>query len=115
MGYLTRFHLQTFAENEKVATEAYDYLDYGPDGDYECSMFGGYNGQTDPMKWYGWKEDLIVASKKFPTVTFIMSGNGEDDGDLWRAYALDGEIEMCDGQVIFNPPKSIPMPEGVKG
>ena len=105
MGYYTYYNLDAYEngarvteEREKeictVAAEVIDYL-----------TFDHFNAVSyDAMKWYDHDEDLLELSKRFPTVTFELSGEGEDRDDNWIAYYKNGEMEVVHGRIVYDAP-----------
>ena len=88
MGYYTRYELETQPENLEAIKELR--------GTNECA---GYaltpSGSTgDACKWYGHEEELGEFSLKYPNTKFILSGEGEDQGDVWRKTFINGEVEI---------------------
>lgn len=59
-------------------------------------------------KWYDWKEDMSLLSKRFPEILFYLHGEGENSDDLWDAYFLGGKSQYCPAVITyddFNPDK----------
>lgn len=59
-------------------------------------------------KWYDWKEDMSLLSKRFPEILFYLHGEGENYDDLWDAYFLGGKSQYCPAVITyedFNPDK----------
>jgi hypothetical protein len=46
----------------------------------------------EACKWYDYEKDMIAFSKMFPKVTFILTGEGEESGDLWKAKFKNGRV-----------------------
>lgn len=69
----------------------------------------------EPVKWYTHEEDMLVLSKLIPHLTFKLSGDGEDPGDLWFALYQNGQAEVCHAHIVYDKPKIIAWPpkEGV--
>lgn len=68
------------------------------------------NGE-EPCKWYDHEKDIMWLSKKFPNVLFTLHGKGDESGDVWAKYFVNGEIqrekaELRIGQ--FDPTKLEP-------
>lgn len=58
---------------------------------------------TESCKWYEWEADIRRLSKQFPDVLFTLSGEGEESGDIWKAYFLGGKMHK-EKAVIQVPP-----------
>jgi hypothetical protein len=94
MGYFTNFNLKIHEGErriQEILTELseegeFDYLEYAFD----------YDGDTnDRCKWYEHEADMREISKRYPDVTFVLSGEGEETGDLWKKYFRDGKMHAC--------------------
>lgn len=46
----------------------------------------------EPCKWYDHEKNLQELSKKHKLV-FMLSGYGEEQGDMWRKYFYDGKVK----------------------
>lgn len=55
-------------------------------GDDKYNPFDG-----GEIKWYDNHEDMIEFSKKHPNAVFLLSGEGEEQGDIWKAYYKNGK------------------------
>lgn len=55
----------------------------------------------DECKWYDHEKDMKVLSKKFPSVLFTLYGEGEETGDIWRKYFLNGKIQVANVKMVF--------------
>lgn len=40
-------------------------------------------------------------STMFPDELLTISGVGEESGDIWKAYFLNGKAQICQAQIIF--------------
>ena len=58
------------------------------------------------MKWYNHVNDMLDISKKFPNITFVLEGEGEENGDLWVKYFNNGEVEECFAEIVYPQPKN---------
>ena len=77
------------------------------DGDMEVSiamadkdmrlerLVASYTDYSNPFdeacKWYEWERDMIKMSKDFPKSRFMLEGEGEESGDIWRAWFKAGK------------------------
>lgn len=95
MGYYTDFKLTILNNDEDVLglIEELEEVSTYPWSD--LSLYGA--------KWYGWEVDMRLISKKFPSVLFKLSGEGEETGDIWEAYFKDGKMQLCKAVITFEP------------
>lgn len=95
MGYMTRYDLEIAQDGEVYVHESdakimvKEHADYSP-WDEEC-------------KWYDHEADMKWLSQQYPGTVFMLSGKGEESGDLWRKYFRDGKMQVCKGKVIYPP------------
>ena len=61
-----------------------------------------FDDYAEPCKWYDHQEKMVVLSKKFPTVLFTLSGEGEESGDLWVKYFFNGKCQIEKAKVTYN-------------
>ena len=52
-------------------------------------------------KWYTCSEDMKLASTLFPDVLFEIRGDGEQTGDMWKAYFKDGKMARYQAKFVF--------------
>lgn len=57
----------------------------------------------DVTKWYEEEEDMREISAMFPDIRFAIHGEGEDSGDIWDAYYLDGKRQYCPAIISIEP------------
>lgn len=66
--------------------------------DYELRLYS-----DDECKWYDHEEDMILLSQEFPNVLFKLHGEGEENGDIWDKYFMDGKMQYCPAKVQCAP------------
>ena len=54
-------------------------------------------------KFRDWDAEIKEMSKLFPEVLFTLYGSGEDDTDLWVAYARNGKIQISEAEITYAP------------
>lgn len=54
------------------------------------------------LSWYDHEGDMVKLSQQFPDILFILSGNGENAGDLWKAYFLGGLFQRAPAQIVYD-------------
>ena len=94
MGYYTNYKITVFEGNREV-TE-FDYPNFS-----ELELYGGsisiqdlVDDTADSCKWYDHEEEMIIYSKKFPDLLFVLDGDGEESGDIWRKFAVFGNFVL---------------------
>lgn len=114
MGYYTHFMLDCY-DNRANSFDISFETDLGkaltaalheinPDYfDYDFSLM---TLPYQEWKWYDHDEDMIELSKRFPDYTFILEGEGEENGDLWRNVYHDGQMESLYVKIIYKKPES---------
>jgi len=55
---------------------------------------------SESGKWYEAEEDLKAMSLEIRGVIFHLAGEGEEPGDLWDAFALDGQVEKHKAKIV---------------
>lgn len=66
----------------------------------------GYLPTKDSCKWYEHTEDMLKLSKKHPSILFKLHGEGEETGDIWNKWFLNGKMQVCLAEIVipdFNP------------
>lgn len=93
MGYYTRHKLEIVSGN-----------DFTTDYESEITAMTDYSDCfDDEIKWYDHEEVMREFSRKHPKVVFKLIGEGEEKGDLWHEYYLNGSMQRCYGQITFDP------------
>ena len=88
MGYYTRYELETNDDH------------YDDDGNLinheeQIALISGYtNPFDDECKWYSHQDHMKKYSKLCPAIIFTLVGEGEEPGDLWKEYYLNGRIQV---------------------
>jgi hypothetical protein len=92
MGYYTDFKLATDTglEDDK------DFAEY-----FEEVTGYEFDGTDFNHKWYDHRKNMKKISEHYPEVKFTLEGSGEEAGDMWIAYYLNGKEQMCKSIVTF--------------
>jgi non-canonical (house-cleaning) NTP pyrophosphatase len=89
MGYYTDFD---FSNNEADVIVAIESVSgYGE----------SENGTYSDIKWYSWEEHIKAVSFEFPDRIIMISGEGEEQGDVWEAYARNGKLKILKAEVTI--------------
>lgn len=104
MGYYTRFELEvntgphTISEIALAIFNSKDYMSvvFEIPEDYlliDTSSHSNFHLDSDDIaKWYSEKEDMLRFSKCFPSATFTVYGEGEEQGDVWEHEYKNGKM-----------------------
>lgn len=93
MGYLTKF---TLTLPEHLTQKQVDFIfdtDCIEETPFSTTFYGrGHSRSSECIKWYPehYEKELTQLSKMFPEVLFILDGEGEEAGDLWRMFFKNG-------------------------
>ena len=122
MGYYTDYKVNVYKQDKNVT--AYDMLSkmnelqttnrgifYPFDGLIQELMEENWTKQAhdfeletdDECKWYEWADDMKDLSKAFPNVIFQVSGEGEEQGDIWRAWIKNGKVVIHEARIVIDP------------
>ena len=93
MGYYTRHKLEIVEGDDNLT----DYAE-------QISKISDYaDCFDDEIKWYEREENMIEFSKQHPQTLFKIIGEGEEPGDLWHEYYLNGKVQKCKGEITYTP------------
>lgn len=111
MGYYTDFSLSTFIYDEKkkkltemthpVDVDEFLRREEANDEDYSLPCQDVFE---EPCKWYDYQEGMKKFSKMFPKYVFLLEGCGEEKGDHWYKYYMNGKMQ----DVTPKQPKILP-------
>ena len=91
MGYYTQHDLEM--------------IDNPVDGVDHRAEICAISGYSDPFgeecKWYEMTAQMIEYSKNYPQSTFVISGEGEESGDIWKAYFKNGMRFEAKAELVF--------------
>ena len=113
MGYYTDFTLsivvdtnaalglETNKDQESAIVQA--ILRMEPEG---CSYLHAFVSSDEPiptllldepqrMKWYTYKDDMRKLSSMCGDILFKLHGKGEEEGDKWVTYFMNGRMQHC--------------------
>ena len=100
MGYMTSYKLSMrnmYSNLSEIMSELnkeeYNELFYAVDE----------QGETlESSKWYEHENDLRKLSATCPGVVFHLQGSGEEAGDIWHKYFLNGKMQHCPAKIAFD-------------
>lgn len=108
MGYYTRYSLTAQAETGRVSPktrlEAHETIATLRGECKEAAYALSSNGDSqDSTKWYDHEKHMKEFSAKHPKVLYILQGEGEESGDIWKKYFLNGKMQLASAKITFEP------------
>lgn len=93
------------ADEADVAASLYDilrtYLYFPNDRSYYNTIDSVIG--DDYWHWNDMYEDMAIISAQFPDTIIVISGEGEDSNDLWRAYFQNGKSVCYRAEIVYPP------------
>lgn len=71
-----------------------DGIDHRADVAAASTFFNGCGWPEEACSWYEHAREMIAYSRKHPTVTFVLDGDGEEVGDVWRQWFKNGKAQQ---------------------
>lgn len=54
-------------------------------------------------RWYEHEKDMREISSRYPHIFFTLTGEGEESGDLWKKYFLNGKCQVAKAAIVIAP------------
>lgn len=107
MGYYTAYNLSVrTADNKSEITDS-TIIDNVVQLLREKGVIGYALSENlenyDTVKWYDHDDDMLDISKQIPDVLFCLHGDGDETGDIWDHYFLNGMAQYCQAEIIVPP------------
>lgn len=99
MGYYTSFEIKVVPDEDAL----FDNKAFEKWCEEMCIESCGNNTAWTHSKWYEWDDDLRAFSRDNPTLFITVIGEGEEAGDLWRAYLKAGKMQLCPATITYEP------------
>lgn len=116
MGYYTRYKLEIIPQGSAKPIPQpieIDGITYVPQATIDgpiptvsaiaesLDMDEDYLNGSATTKWYESEDDMRKVSLQFPEYLFILRGEGEESGDLWVEYYLNGKTVHHQAQIVY--------------
>ena len=87
MGYQTTYTLESTSD---------DNVDLHKQAIADASTFFAHSRKwpEESCSWYLHEDEMRDYSRDHPGVTFVLDGDGEEPGDIWRKWFRDGEMRV---------------------
>jgi hypothetical protein len=98
----TKFNLKTMGYYTRHELTIIDGEDFNINYEQEIADSTDYNDLfDDSIKWYDCEKDMREFSKKYPNTTFLIDGEGEESGDIWKSYFKNGKMFTAKATMVF--------------
>ena len=111
MGYQTHFSLKVdlmvggkiaqLVDRAPLDAVIANLLETVEEARYALDNDGSTSGNES--KWYEHQEEMREFSKLHPSVLFTLHGEGEENGDIWDEYYLNGKLQVVKAQMQIAP------------
>jgi len=96
MGYYTRYSIDIetlqMPSVDEVALILQEKTGYSVEYFREALTKG--IGYSEEIKWYSVVDDMKDISRAYPNVMFRVEGRGENIGDEWVRYFVNGKVQL---------------------
>lgn len=105
MGYYTNYTITAFDYDGECKREI-EVIDYHADAKdsqivADLERIASFLPTRDSCKWYEHEEDMIKLSQKHPAILFKLHGAGEETGDIWDKWFLNGKKQICKATIVI--------------
>jgi len=100
MGYYTNHILSIVESKTRVNNNVQEYINNHEEIEYGLGDSFGENEEAH--KWYTHEDDMKELSKNFIDTLFLLEGEGEEGGDLWKEYYRNGKMQRCDAKLTYD-------------
>jgi hypothetical protein len=105
MGYCTNYKLSIHQfdcdiDKQDIIQEKIDSL-LKQEYDYLSDAYFDKYG-SGQVKGYSHEEEMREISGRFPSVVFLLEGDGEESPDTWKKYFKNGKMQECQAIITFD-------------
>lgn len=100
MGYQTSYQLEWTPRDDAINQKIADYIAGNEDMSYALETDGS---TSESRKWYDNEDDMRKMSREIQGILFTLSGEGEESGDIWKAYFRDGKMQLEKATITVAP------------
>jgi hypothetical protein len=101
MGYYTHYKLSARTIDGKASDLPQEAFSLGGEA-WETSGVDAIPSGCE-VKWYGHDSDMVQLSTRHQDIVFVLDGDGEEAGDVWRKFYLNGKMH-CWRASVERPP-----------
>lgn len=90
-----------------LAVDAFDFTEEEAEEKIPGDDPMGYLLEGDSMKWYESDADMLRLSEKCPDLWFRLSGDGEENSDMWYTIFHAGNSTTSQAEIVFPEPRDV--------
>lgn len=111
MGYHSDFALRVLHDVDAILVDNKDtnkrVSAYIKENLEDCLVHDDAGGwyTEESLKWYDAVDDLCKMSTNIQDVVFELAVHGEEEGDYWKAYILNGKSQVVQGVMTITYPE----------
>lgn len=102
MGYYTSYKLSVKNETHPQYEGFVKWVEPFPKTSTGYSWYDFWMGSGDNCKWYEYNTDMVALSQQFPELVFLLEGEGEESGDMWKRYYKNGKVQVANAVVTYD-------------
>lgn len=114
MGYYTNYTLEIHATkdnglniinkmSEELENDKFYPFEFELEDILESDNKNLLKLEGSEAKWYDHEEEMRELSRSFPTTLFELHREGEENGDVWDKYFLNGKMQECYAEMTIPP------------
>ncbi len=106
MSYYTNYEVSVtgFKDFKEAYTALQEFKEIVVHGIYDETLCDNeFEFSISEASWYDNEDDCLRFSKKYPNTTITVHGDGEENGDIWKARYRNGEFERIKLEVVLPP------------
>jgi hypothetical protein len=96
MGYETSYRLTV--SNDYILSDVFDDSTENEELQYALEQDGS---TRESCKWYNHEADMRRISLLHKGVLFTLHGKGEESGDIWAKYFLNGKMQVEKAKIVI--------------
>lgn len=100
MGYYTNHTLSIVESKTTKRKDVQEYIDCHEEMEYALGKSFGEDEES--CKWYSHQNDMRKLSERFPDAVFLLEGEGEEAGDIWKEYYKNGKMQRSSARLVFD-------------
>ena len=104
MGYYTSHEISVYQNDSELSEEKIKDLTVSKFRELDVIGYAFTENLNtyDSVKWYNHQSHMKILSEYIKDVVFLLEGEGEESGDVWKEYWLNGRVQKCKARLEFD-------------